>query len=95
MLWAVYLSAFFLYTFTIGHLERDLLRDRSARRRAQGRRGFAAIAFGFWARRKFKVRSFETVSFEAEEPADQMFQGFNLTEIQAAQAVAARGTAER
>jgi phage terminase large subunit-like protein len=43
-----------------------------------------------WLRRKWKVRSWEDIPFEAEMPEDQMFQGFNLSEIHAAQAVASR-----
>ena len=49
---------------------------------------FGAIAVALWIRRKLKVRTWEHVPFEAEMPDDQMFQGFNLSEIQAAQAVA-------
>jgi hypothetical protein len=48
-----------------------------------------------WAWRKLKLRDVSEVSFEAEMPADQMFQGFNLSEIHAAQAVASRANAKR
>ena len=48
---------------------------------------FAGIAFGFWLRRKIKLRQVEEVSFEVEA-LDDMFRGFNLTETYAAQSVA-------
>jgi hypothetical protein len=95
MLWALYLSAFFTYTFTTVTLERDLYASFGGTAVLKAAAVFGLIASGFWARRKFKVRGIETVSFEPEIPAAEMFQGFNLSEIQAAQAVAARGTAER
>jgi hypothetical protein len=95
MLWAVYISIFFTYTFTSAELERGLYGS-------YGRSGvliaaavFAGLSLAAWARRKWTLRSVEAVTFEAEIPEDVMFQGFNLSEIQAAQAVAARGNAER
>jgi hypothetical protein len=41
-----------------------------------------------WGRRRFNLRRAPDVSFEAEIPASEMFQGFNLSEIHAASAVA-------
>ena len=52
---------------------------------------FGSIALAVWAWRQLKLRSVEAVTFEAEIPESEMFQGFNLTEIYAAQAVAAHG----
>jgi len=56
---------------------------------------FAGFALLAWARRKYVLKDVEAVSFEAEEPEDQMFQGFNLSEIQAAQAVATHRNPDR
>ena len=52
---------------------------------------FAALAFSLWVWRQLKVRHWTDIPFEAAMPDDQMFQGFNLSEIHTAQAVAARG----
>lgn len=90
LLWAVYLTAFTTYTTTAAALERDLMRWTGTRGIAWAVGVFVAIAFALWARRKWKVRSWADVPFEAEMPEDQMFQGFNLSEIHAAQAVASR-----
>ena len=90
MLWAVYISLFLTYTVTSARLERDL-------HAWYGRRGvliatavFAGFAFAAWGWRKIGLRSVEAVTFDAKVPDDETFQGFNLTEIYAAQAVAAR-----
>ena len=90
MLWAVYISLFLTYTVTAARLERDL-------HGWYGRRGVliaAAVFVGFaaaaWGWRKVGLRSVEAVTFDANVPEDETFQGFNLTEIYAAQAVAAR-----
>ena len=55
---------------------------------------FVAMTAGLWVWRKIKVRELTEVPFEADMPADQMFQGFNLSEIQAAQAVASHANGE-
>jgi len=90
MLWAAYFSIFLTYTFSSVALERDLWRWYGARGVLNAAAVFTAFAFALWARRKYALRHIEAVTFEAEEPEDQMFQGFNLSEIQAAQAVASR-----
>jgi hypothetical protein len=90
LLWALYLSAFTTYTMTSAELERQLLRNSGTSGIAWAFAIFGAIAFGLWLRRKWNVRSWVDVPFEAEMPEDQMFQGFNLSEIHAAQAVASR-----
>ena len=56
---------------------------------------YLAVALGLWAWRKRALREMLDVPFEADMPEDQIFQGFNLSEIEAAQAVAAHGQAER
>jgi hypothetical protein len=94
LLWGAYISAFFTYTFSSAELERQLLAEFGAEGVFKAGAVFGAIAFALWLRRKFKVRSWDDVPFEAEMPEDQMFQGFNLSEIHAAQAIAARGKAE-
>jgi len=95
MLWAVYISLFLTYTLSAAEFERALYG-------ASGRKGvlvasavFGGLALATWARRKLTLRTVDTVTFDAEEPADETFQGFNLTEIYAAQAVAARGAEAR
>lgn len=90
MLWAVYLSIFFTYTLTSARLERDLLEWTGARGVLIAAAVFTSLALVAWAWRKVKVRHVEAVTFEADVPEDQLFQGFNLTEIYAAQAVASR-----
>jgi hypothetical protein len=90
LLWALYLSAFTTYTMTSAALEKDVMRAAGATGIAWAVGVFATIAFALWARRKWKVREWTDVPFEAEMPEDQMFQGFNLSEIHAAQAVASR-----
>jgi hypothetical protein len=90
LLWAIYLSAFFTYTFTSAELERQLMREFGTPGVLRAAAVFLGVAFALWVRRKFKVRGWEDVPFEADMPADQMFQGFNLSEIHAAQAVASR-----
>jgi hypothetical protein len=95
MLWAAYFSIFLTYTFTSVALERDLWRWYGARGVLDASAVFAGFAFLAWARRKYVLKDVEAVSFDAEEPEDQMFQGFNLSEIQAAQAVATHRTPDR
>lgn len=95
MLWALYISGFATYTFTATRLERDLLYWADPQYVLRGAGFFAGIGFVFWVWRKLKVRQVAEVTFEAEMPEDQMFQGFNLSEIQAAQAVAAHGEQRR
>lgn len=95
MLWAAYFSLFLTYTFTSVSLERDLWRWFGARGVLNASAVFAGFALLTWARRKYVLKDIEAVSFEAEEPEDQMFQGFNLSEIQAAQAVASNNPRSR
>jgi hypothetical protein len=95
MLWALYLSLFFTYTFTSVRLERDLYDWYGPRGVLNAAAVYTGLAVCVWARRKWKLRSLEAVTFEAELPEDVMFQGFNLTEIYAAQAVAAHGAKAR
>jgi len=95
MLWIVYITGFTTYTFTAVRLESDLLAAFGASAILRASAIFVAIAFGFWAWRKAKVRGLAAVPFEADLPEDLMFQGFNLSEMHAAQSVAARGVAER
>ena len=90
MLWALYISGFITYTYTATRLERDLLSWGSAQFVMNAAAIFAAMALGLWARRKWKLRDEIDVPYEADMPEDQIFQGFNLSEIQAAQAVASR-----
>ena len=90
LLWAVYLSAFLTYTFSSAELEGTLLRWEGSSGILSAVAWFLAFALGFWAWRKFKLRDATAVPFEAEMPEDQMFQGFNLTEMYAAQSVAPR-----
>jgi len=88
MLWALYFSAFFTYTLSSAKLERALMTEFGGDGIVKAAVVFSSIAAALWVRRKIKVWSWDTVPFEAEMPEDQMFQGFNLSEIQAAQAVA-------
>jgi hypothetical protein len=94
MLWALYLSAFTTYTLTSASLEQQLMRSAGSTGIAWAVAVFGAIAFALWLKRKLKVRTWTDVPFEAEMPEDQMFQGFNLSEIHAAQAVASRANGE-
>jgi hypothetical protein len=90
-LWAFYLFAFSTYTFTAARLERELLRHGGTQGIAIAAAVFVGLAFALWIWRKLKVRKWTDIPFEAAMPDDQMFQGFNLSEIHTAQAVAARG----
>lgn len=94
LLWALYFSAFTTYTMTSAALERDLMRWAGTRGIAWAVAVFSGIALALWVRRKWKARSWTEVPFEAEMPQDQMFQGFNLSEIHAAQAVASRANGQ-
>jgi hypothetical protein len=93
MLWAVYISIFFTYTLTSARLERDLYKFFGARGVLNAAAVFIGLSLCAWGWRKWSLRTVEAVTFEADAPEDQMFQGFNLSEIQAAQAVAAHGHA--
>jgi hypothetical protein len=93
LLWAVYLSAFTTYTFTSARLELDLLHLADTRGILYAAGIFLALAAVLWSVRKYKLRELEGVPFEADLPVDEMFRGFNLSEIHAAQAVAAQGAA--
>jgi hypothetical protein len=95
MLWALYISGFLTYTFTAVGLEISLLRDAGPQGVLRATAVVAGGALAFWARRKFKLRDLDAVPYEPDMPEDEMFQGFNLSEIHAAQSVAARGVVER
>jgi len=90
MLWAAYLFAFITYTFTAARFEQVMMQAYGGSGVLKAALVFAAIAALLWTRRKFKVRSWEDVPFEAEIPEDEIFRGFNLTEGYAAEAVASR-----
>lgn len=92
MLWAVYISGFLTYTFTAAELERSLFQWAHATGVIRAAAVFFAIALAFWAWRKLKLRSVAAVPFEADMPEDEMFQGFNLSEMHAAQSVASKTT---
>jgi hypothetical protein len=94
MLWAIYISGFITYTYTATRLERDLLSWRDAQFVMNAVGVFLAMALGLWAWRKRQLREMTEVPFEADLPDDQIFQGFNLSEIQAAQAVATHPNAD-
>ena len=94
LLWALYLSAFTTYTLTSAGLELELMRKSGSEGIAWAVGVFSAVAFVLWLRRKLKVRTWTDIPFEAEMPEDQMFQGFNLSEIHAAQAVASRANGQ-
>lgn len=86
MWWAFYLTGFTTYSYTMASLEATLLREGSLLITSAL---FASAAFALWLARKVKVRKIEDISFDVDVP-DEMFQGFNLTETYAAQAVASR-----
>jgi hypothetical protein len=90
MLWAAYLFAFITYTFTAAGFEQNLMSWYGRSGVLKAALVFAGIAALLWIRRKWKVRSWEDVPFEAEIPEGEVFRGFNLTEGYAAQAVATR-----
>ena len=94
LLWALYLSAFTTYTMSSAELERQLMRSAGTAGIAWAVAVFAGISVALWLCRKWKVWSWTDVPFEAEMPEDQMFQGFNLSEIYAAQSVASRANGE-
>jgi len=90
VLWGFYLSAFFTYTYSMAALERSLFVDGGHAAVLEAAEVFAGVAVALWVWRKWRIRSADEVPYEAAEPDDQMFQGFNLSEIHAAQSVAAR-----
>jgi hypothetical protein len=89
MLWALYLSAFLTYTFSAVALELTLLHEFGVTGGLRAAAVFGGLALGCWAWRKYKLRETEAVPFDADVPDDETFKGFNLSEIHAAQAVAA------
>jgi len=93
MLWAVYLSVFLTYTLTSARLERDLLKISGSRGVLNAAAVFCGLALAVWIYRKLRLRTVEDVTFEAKVGEDETFKGFNLTEIYAAQSVAAKGRA--
>jgi hypothetical protein len=95
LLWALYLSLFLTYTFTSADLERAILKDSGFEGVYIAAGVFAAIAIVFWIARKLRLRDLAEVPFEADDPDDLMFQGFHLSEIQAAQAVASKANPPR
>jgi hypothetical protein len=90
VLWAFYLSAFLTYTYSMAALERDLFMFGGPASVRHAAEVFGGVALALWIWREWRIRSADDVSYEAAEPDDQMFQGFNLSEIHAAQSVAAR-----
>jgi len=88
MLWAVYISGFITYTYTMTRFERDVAIRGGTAFVLNTAAVLLALALGFWMWRKMKLCDMLEVPFEADLPEDVMFQGFNLSEIQAAQAVA-------
>lgn len=90
VLWGFYLSAFFTYTYSMAALERALFADGGPIAVLEAAEVFTGIALALWTWRKWRIRSADDVPYEAAEPDGQMFQGFNLSEIHAAQSVAAR-----
>jgi len=88
VLWALYLSGFFTYTYSMAALERDLFVFGGPASVFRASEVFAGIALALWIWRKIDLRSAGDVPYEPAEPDDQMFQGFNLSEIHAAQSVA-------
>jgi len=90
VLWAFYLSAFLTYTYSMAALERDLFVFGGPTSVVHAAEVFTGIAFALWIWRAVKIRALDDVPYEAAEPDDQMFQGFNLSEIHAAQSVATR-----
>jgi len=90
MLWAVYLSAFLTYTYSMADLERELLRHGGTPSVVTASMVFTSIAFALWVWRKLRIRQLEDVPYEAERPDDEMFQGFNLTEAYVAETIASR-----
>ena len=90
LLWAVYLSGFLTYTLGFAEIEGALLSEVGARGVLTAALVVVAVAFSLWVARRRKARAWTDIPFEAEEPDDVMFQGFNLSEIHAAQAIAAK-----
>jgi hypothetical protein len=88
VLWLVYITGFTTYTFTAVRLEMTLLGWAGSPGVLRAAAVLCGIALGFWGWRKLRLRGFTAVPFEADLPDDLMFQGFNLSEIHAAQSVA-------
>jgi len=95
MLWALYISFFLTYTLTAATLERDLYSWSGRQGPLIAAAVFSGCSLGLWALRKHRLRSVEAVTFDPDVPEDEIFRGFNLTEIYAAQAVAAHGREAR
>jgi hypothetical protein len=87
-LWPVYFGVFSFYAFGMAALERQFLSPPDPGSVLKTCAVFGLIAAAIWGRRRFNLRRAPDVSFEAEIPASEMFQGFNLSEIHAASAVA-------
>jgi hypothetical protein len=95
LLWAAYLTAFLTYTFSSVTLELALLHQLGVTGVLRAAAVFFALALGWWAWRKYRLRDADAVPFEADVPDDETFKGFNLSEIHAAQAVAERRSVDR
>jgi hypothetical protein len=95
MLWAAYLSAFLTYTFSSIGIEVAVLRRIGPGGVLRAAAVIAGLALALWACRKYRLRDADSVSFEADVPDDETFKGFNLSEIHAAQMVAAEGRSNR
>jgi hypothetical protein len=89
-MWALYLSAFFTYTYSMATLERDLFVFSGAAAVVDAAEVFTGVAIVSWVWRNVMIRREEDVPFEAEAPGDEMFQGFNLSEIHTAQVISTR-----
>ena len=94
-LWAVYLSAFLTYTYSAVGLEVTVLRWAGATGVVRAAAVVGGFALALWAARKYRLRDVDAVPFEADLLDDETFKGFNLSEIHAAQAVAAQGRSNR
>ena len=90
VLWGFYLSAFVTYTYSMATLERTLFKVGGAPAVFQSAEVFAGIGAALWIWRKWQIRVIDEVPYQAAETGDEMFQGFNLSEMHAAQSVAAR-----
>ena len=88
MLWGLYITIFLTYTFTSARLEKELLKWTGGEGVLKAAAVFCTFAAAVWVVRKYRLRQAQDVPYEADMPEEQMFQGFNLTEIYTAQAVA-------
>jgi hypothetical protein len=90
VMWALYVSAFFTYTYSMAALERALFLVDGSVGVVQAAEVFTGVAIVLWMWRITTIRREEDVPYEAEAPSDEMFQGFNLSEIHTAQVISTR-----